>query len=291
MSGFWTLSAVVPTEMAEAAAWLLAEVLDSAVEVQDAGTLPGGAGEDAARVVMRFFEPPAETVPAQVAQVLAQLGLPETPLEARRTEDDGWKDAWKAWFHRQPLSARLWVRPPWEADGPAPAKTVVIDPGLAFGTGSHATTRAAATVLDELLAEGPPTTLLDVGAGSAILAIGAALLGHRAVGVEIDPTAVENARDNVALNGVTEQVTLHVGSVDVVDGPFPVVVANIIAPILIELAPEITARVTDHGTLVLSGLLTSQEAAVRAAYPAFDVLERRIQDGDWLALRLRRGAP
>lgn len=290
MSGFWQISAAVPAPLAEAAAWLLAEHFDSAVEVQDAGTLPGAGADGLARVVLRFAEAPPETLPAEVADRLGALGLFDVPLATRQDDDDSWRDAWKAFFRRQPLSPRLWVRPPWAADGPAPAKTIIIDPGLAFGTGSHATTQTACALLDTLLASHPPCTVLDVGCGSAILGIGAALLGHRAVGVEIDPVAVDSARENLALNGVTAQVTLSVGSAEDVEGTFPIVLANIIAPVLIAIAAPIAARVAPGGVLILSGLLDHQEADVRAAYPDFTVTERRVQAERWVALQLRRPA-
>ncbi|MCB9536418.1 MAG: 50S ribosomal protein L11 methyltransferase [Myxococcales bacterium] len=161
---------------------------------------------------------------------------------------------------------------------------MIIEPGMAFGTGTHETTRGVMRALDAHL-PAAPATLLDVGCGSAILSIAAARLGHRAVGVEIDPVAVDNARHNLRLNGVEDRVELHVGSADAVEGRFPIVVANILAHILIELAPLIIERTGD--VLVLSGMLHGQVDAVRAAYAGLDEVER-FEEGPWTVLVLRR---
>ena len=153
---------------------------------------------------------------------------------------------------------------------------------MAFGIGTHPTTSGAMKMLDSLLTY-PPRHLLDVGCGSGILSIAAAKLGHRATGCEIDPVAVKNAQTNIELNEVSSQVNVLVGSADDVAGQFDLVVANIIAPVLIDIAGAISNRATDQ--LILSGLLAEQERQVLAAYPNFGVRER-TQDGSWVVLLL-----
>lgn len=292
---FWHVSFDVPAELAEAAAWLLAERLDTSVETQDTHTMDRGAGDGTTRVVVRFGEAPPETLPAQIHGVLSGLGLANAPLRTARHEGDDWREGWKAFFHLQRLSERFAVRPPWEPDHAEAQHTIIINPGLAFGTGSHATTRGVMKALDHLLGDRPPMDILDVGTGSAILAIAAAKLGHRAVGVEIDALAVDSARENLTLNGAEATVDLQLGSAGDIERTFPLVIANIIAPILIAIAPEIAAR-AEHD-LILSGLLEAQEADVRAAYPGFERIERfeegpidptNPQETAWIVLHLRR---
>lgn len=285
---WWQLSLEVPAELSEAAAWLLAERLEIAVEVQDDVTLERGVDTETHRVTIGLPHSPDEAMIVAARQALAPLGLSEIPLQQRHHDNDDWQELWKASFHRSPLSARVWVRPPWEAPADPPAHTVIINPGMAFGTGQHATTRLAMQLLDEVLADRPPLRVLDVGAGSGILAIGAALLGHSAVAVENDPETLNNARENLELNGVADRVEHVCGTADELSEVFPVVVANIIAPVLIAISADLRARA--GADLVLSGMLLPQIDEVRACFPDFEERARR-EDGEWGALHLRRRAP
>jgi ribosomal protein L11 methyltransferase len=166
--------------------------------------------------------------------------------------------------------------------------TVVIDPGMAFGTGQHQTTRGCIRMLDTVLAAVPGAPVLDVGCGSGILSIVAARLGSTAIGVEIDVESFANARENVAVNAVEDRVRLIEGSADAVPGRFPVVVANILAVTLIEIAEQIRARA--DADLVLAGLMLPDVERVVAAYPDFALIDR-LDDGEWAILHLRRVAP
>lgn len=283
---WWTVSVEAPAAMADALAFLIAEQLDLAVEVQDGSTMDKSDGT-ASRVLARMTTPPAEQLPAQIHGVMAQLGLGAAPIHTARSDDESWREGWKAFFKAEQLSPRFGACPPWAEQDPAVPQWIVIDPGMAFGTGNHATTRGVLGMLDDWLGERPPIEVLDVGCGSAILSIAAAKLGHRAVGVEIDPDALTNARENVETNGVGAQVRLVEGSAADIDGRFPLVIANILAPILIDIADGIQAR-CEH-TLILSGLLPKQEAAVVAAYDQLQVVERR-QQLEWVVLRLEKQA-
>lgn len=284
---WWQARLEVPAEMSEAVAYLLAEQLEVAVEVQDEGTLDKGVDADTHRVLIGMATPPDDTFATNVALALEPLGLAHLTVAVVQRDDDDWRERWKAFFHRLQLSPRVWVRPPWEDAAPAPAVTVIIDPGMAFGTGQHATTRAVTALLDEVLADLPPQRVLDVGAGSGILAIAAALLGHTAVAVENDPEAADNATENIGHNGVGDRVTFITGTAAEVPGTFSIVVANIISPVLIAIADELRDRAADH--LLLSGMLHHQVEDVRACYPDFDEVLRR-EDGEWSVMHLRRRA-
>lgn len=285
---WWSVRFEVPAALADAAAWLLAEELDVPVEVRDGSTMVRHGDQETCAVVVGLPQAPPADIDRQIAGCLARLGLPPAAVATRRSEDESWKDGWKAFFRGAPLSARIAVHPPWEAPPPRPV-AVVIDPGLAFGTGTHETTRGVMALLDDWLADRPPLELLDVGCGSGILSIAAAGLGHRAIGVEIDDVALHNARENVARNRVGDRVVLHHGSADhpaLAERRFPLVVANILAVILIDIAPAIAARCAPGGALILSGMLVDQVDRVKAAYPGFTAEEQRTE-GPWVILRLR----
>ncbi len=275
----WVLSVAAEPDLAEALAYLWTTETGLTAEVQDPQTMTRFAG---ARAVLRVEEAPDEVLPL-VRACMGRLGLGAAPIETREETDTDWQVGWRAFFKPCRLSPRVGVRPPW-ADPGEPIE-VIIEPGMAFGTGTHATTRAVMRCLDGLLGDRAETQILDVGCGSAVLSIAAALLGHRAIGVEIDPVALENARENRARNGVEDRVELIVGSADAVEGQYPIVVANILAHVLIDIAPAITARV--GGDLILSGLLEAQEPEVLAAYPGLELVARD-DEGPWRVLHLRR---
>ncbi len=226
--------------------------------------------------------------PAQGAQL-----APPT-VQVRAVADPGWAHEYRRFFHAVPVGRRLLVRPPWE---PVPAGSeravLTLDPGLAFGTGTHPTTRLCLEVIER----DPPAALLDVGCGSGILCIAAALLGTpRSLGVDVDPVAVEVARDNARHNGVGALVRFDETPLHELEGRFSLVVANILAPILLAIGPHLLPRVAPGGRLVLSGLLEREADRVAAAFSGWgaEVLERRraLDDGGepWAALTLRARA-
>lgn len=167
------------------------------------------------------------------------------------TVEPGWEERWRA-FHRGARVGPLWVGPPWEAP-PSGLLTVVIDPGLAFGTGSHATTRLCL----ELLADLPRTSLLDAGCGSGVLAVAAARLGFGPVwAIDVDPQAVEAAARNAEVN----HVAIHIAAADALADPLPAaetVVANITLPAVLALADRVP-----EATLVTSGFLARDPLAL-----------------------------
>jgi ribosomal protein L11 methyltransferase len=226
---------------------------------------------------------------------LAGMGLPVAPYRIFGAElsDELWKDRWREYFRPRAVGQRLWIRPPW-ADLPVEAGDaleVIIDPGLAFGTGTHATTRLCLEALERFRSgpEEPPRSLLDVGTGTAILSIAGHLLGYRPiVAVDNDRDALLAARENLALNGRTGEVTL---TEELPRGRFHLVVANILADTLLELRGAIADRLMPGGVLLLSGVLSGEAEQVEGAYQELGLSPlraERAEDGDWLLLAFRR---
>jgi ribosomal protein L11 methyltransferase len=195
------------------------------------------------------------------------------------------------------VGPRSWVHPPWEVPEHAPGDAlVIIDPGMAFGTGSHPTTSLCLERVDELLAAMPGADVLDVGTGSGVIALLAARLGAgaRIAGTENDPVALQVAAENVERNGLpADRIAWLLKSPDELpppfDQPFPIVVANILLNTLTELAPQIARKVAPGGHLVLSGLLSPQAGLAEAAYEPLGLKPagRRERDG-WVRVEMVR---
>ena len=214
-------------------------------------------------------------------QLLCGGSLPEHHVE--RIEDQDWERSWMDNFQPMRFGQRLWIVPSWHAAPEPDAVNLLLDPGLAFGTGTHPTTALCLEWLD-----GQPLdncSVLDFGCGSGILAIAALLLGApQAVGTDIDPQALEASRDNASRNGIDPSRFPVYLPADLPQQPADVVVANILAGPLVSLAPQITARVKSGGRLALSGILAEQADEVRAAYAgAFDLDPTAIKDG-WVRI-------
>lgn len=201
--------------------------------------------------------------------------------------DDSLLDAWRA--HAAPVRAgrRIVLQPAWVPSGDVAHDDLVVslEPGRAFGSGSHPATRLAVAAIE---AQGPGTRVLDVGCGSGVLAVVAARLGAAEVlAVDVDPEAIRATAGNAAANGVADRVTASLTPVAEVAGSFDLVVANIGLRVLVDLAPALLGRTAPEGLLVLSGLLDEQVPAVVAAYPGTDEVACHREDG-WAAPVLRR---
>jgi ribosomal protein L11 methyltransferase len=211
-------------------------------------------------------------------------------LTIRFVEEEDWAEAWKAFYRPLRVGCTLVIKPSWERfEGSAGDRVIELDPGMAFGTGSHPTTQLCLALLEERV--GPGDRVLDLGCGSGILALAAARLGVRvALALDVDPIAVAAARENVRANGLAGIVQVVEGSTEAAgEAPYDLVVANILADVIIGLASDLARLVRDDGLLIASGIIADRSADVTAALTAagFHHEEARTQ-GEWWALVLRR---
>jgi ribosomal protein L11 methyltransferase len=218
----------------------------------------------------------------------------QDPTITRITDED-WSTSWKEHFKPLRVGQHLVVKPTWE-DFPAGPDDVLldIDPGMAFGTGTHPTTMLCLTVLEKLLSglrsEKKTLTALDVGTGSGILTIAAAKLGIAHISaVDIDPEAVKIARENCLLNGVEDRVTVSDTPLALINGSFDIVLANILAEDLVRMAPDLVARVNPDGLLILSGILIEKETMVIDGYANSTMTMTEVsREGEWSCLVLQQ---
>ena len=232
-----------------------------------------------------FLEDPAQAtaVAAELIRAGDLCGLalaPETDTLARAD----WAEAWKRFFHIERVSERIIIRPSWEVyDAKHGERVITLDPGLSFGTGKHATTQSCLRLLDRLAAEAPGRSVLDMGTGTGILAIAAALLGFPDVrAFDNDPGCMAVAQENARANGLT--LPFAVDDLTHVHPPADIVVANILAPVLIQFAPEVAGSMSQapRARLILSGILDEQYAAVKTAYEAQGLVEEEsLLAGEW----------
>ncbi len=221
---------------------------------------------------------------------VADAGLVDRAWGARvlAVADDAYLDVWRTWAAPVRVGRRVVLHPAWVAAGPAePGELrVVLDPGRAFGSGSHESTRLAAAALEEQVR--PGDRVLDVGCGSGVLAVLACLLGAASVrAIDLEAEAVSATRANAVANGVADRVTAGVAAVASVEGDFDVVVANIGGSVLFDQADAIERRAAIGGRLVLSGLLEERLDALVAAFDGCAEVARAVE-GEWGALVLRR---
>jgi len=221
-------------------------------------------------------------------QALREAGLEvgRASITTRRICSRGWEEAWKAGLDVVRVTPRLAVKPTWKDYVPAPGEVVVeLDPGMAFGTGHHATTRGCLDALARLVRGGE--VVFDIGAGSGILSIAAAKLGaRRVVAIEVDELAARIAADNVALNRTAESVAITCGSgLRCVRGRADIIVANLTAAQITELAPAAAAHLRPGGVFIASGIAADQAAAVRDAVAHAGMTLRESRERDhWVTM-------
>jgi ribosomal protein L11 methyltransferase len=245
-----------------------------------------GVHEDGERLVTHF--PPGTDLVA-VEQVLRAADL-EAQIETADVPPVDWTEAWKGSLDAHQVGT-LVVTPPWLADRYDAATTIVIDPGMAFGTGEHGTTRGVMRLLGDVLR--PEDTVADLGAGSAVLAIAAAKLGaSRVFAIELDEEAISNAEENIVRNGVSDRVHVFLGDAGALlplVAPVRVVVANIISSVLELLLPVIADALTADGEAILSGILAEERAHMLAvlARGGWQVTAEDAEDV-WWSVAIRR---
>ena len=221
---------------------------------------------------------------------LQAFGLrPVGELKVRWVDDADWTDAWKVGYVPQRIG-RVVIVPSWLDEPIGPDEVALrLDPGMAFGTGLHPTTRGCLTLLQEI--SPMPAIVLDVGSGSGILALAAVRLGaERAVCYDTDPLAVEATLANAAANGLADRVTANLGPLPPTPPakPYLLVLANLVAAVLIDLAEPLAGHTAPGGTLLASGIIEARADEVLAALTvAGFALEGRLDDGEWVSLQLR----
>lgn len=292
-------------EAVEAVSEILARVAPGGTSVEPGFELVEdglGARIDTSRpATIRAYVPAIDRAAADraVAIVTEALGHLQAfdlrPIGELRTsvvDEADWAEAWKEHFHVLRLGRRLVIKPSWRRHHRRTDDEVVIDldPGMAFGTGLHPTTRLCLEALEARADRGPLGRALDVGCGSGILSIAAVKLGAtRAVGVDIDPIAIEATLANARHNRVGKRVRAREGSVPSGEGPFDLVLANLIGGLLVELAAPLAKELGPGGTLIASGIFIDREPEVRLALEHAGLqLTGRRHETDWVALEAIR---
>ncbi|MEZ4443481.1 MAG: 50S ribosomal protein L11 methyltransferase [Polyangiaceae bacterium] len=280
----------IDASRADELGYVLVSMGATGVELRDDTTMVKGPGGGLIRLVASFDE-------REVAEeVLASLQADEPELQGEVGEvvGDEWRDAYKEHFRSFALTEKLLVVPPWEEPAPAPGQLVLrLDPGRAFGTGLHDTTSLVAEQLDQRRAVYAGAPILDVGTGSGILALSALLLGaSEAIAIDNDPEVIDVVRSNAALTGLGGRLQVDTTPVENVSGSFPMVVANIRAPVLVAMAPDLAARLAPGGWLVLSGILAREEQEVLDGFLAaglahVETVGRGEGPDRWVAIVMR----
>lgn len=205
----------------------------------------------------------------------------EHNIELLDCAEEDWRNNWKKYFNPIPVGEKLLIRPSWRDDYDAGSRKVLsIDPGLAFGTGGHETTRLCLEMCEKYLKDGD--SVLDVGCGSGILGIATLLLGAKdAVGVDIDEVAVRTAKENAEINGVGDRFTAICGSfTDKVEGKYDIVLANIVADAIMFLSEGIKDFMKDDAVYVMSGIIDTRAEEVKMSVSRhFDIIEEHLENG------------
>ena len=234
-----------------------------------------------------------ETVRSRLSALSSADGIfGSLAMETKTVDDQSWTDVWKKYFKPFYAGSHLVVKPTWEPFDPKPDDLVIeIDPGMAFGSGTHETTGMCLSLLEEIISGGED--IIDVGTGSGILAIGAALLGAgHVLAIDIDPDAVKVAKENVQKNHVEETVSVQQGNLlDRVSDICDICVANIISDVIISFAAPLMSHIRPGGLFLCSGIVSQRsdevEAALRSA--GYEILRKETR-GEWTAFLSRRNA-
>ncbi len=238
----------------------------------------------------RWSEKLSDIVASLEALRLRYPGYGSLRLESKTVPNEDWGENWKAFYHSIRAGKKLVIKPSWENYSPMPGESVIeMDPGMAFGSGYHDTTVLCLSLLEDRLR--PGSRVIDVGTGSGILAIGAALLGAEDVlAVDIDPDAVRVARQNAEINRVADRIRIREGDLlDHVDEICDVCVANIIADIIGRLAGPLKDHIRPGGLFICSGIILERSGEIRTVLEnaGYEILEERSTE-EWTAFCSRR---
>ena len=300
----WTeIKIIVPTADIDAAGAIATMTVPYGIYVEDYSALEEEAMEiakidlideellqkDRTHGVIHIYISPEENPQEAISFIESRLQAESIPyeIELDTCKKEDWQNNWKQYFKPAKVGEKLLIRPVWVEDYEAGGRTVLhLEPGVAFGTGTHETTRLCLETLEQYVT--PETVLLDVGCGSGILSVAALLLGaKRAVGVDIDPLAVKVAVQNGALNGLSAPAysVLQGNLTDKVEGTYSLVTANIVADAIMMLTPDICRFLAPGAVYIVSGIIDIREDEVLSVLAAngFTVCSRREKNG-WICL-------
>jgi len=303
----WTeIKIKVPTEATDDAAAIANMTVSHGIYIEDYSDLEQGALEiahidlideelvksDRTHSIIHIYMSkevnPAEST-EYITERLTALGIEHEVLQNDISEEE-WENNWKQFFKTTEIGKRLCIRPSWEEYDNKTGRCVLsIDPGAAFGTGTHATTSMCLEALEELVS--PDITVLDIGSGSGILSIAAVLLGAKqAIGVDIDPVAVRVATENAKLNNVEDKTEYILGNLDEkITDKYDIVVANIVADAIIALSQSASEKMKENGYFLCSGIIDIRADEVEKALKlrGFNIV-RKITNNNWVAFLANR---
>lgn len=301
----WTeITVKIPTEYTDTAAAIANMTVPYGIYIEDYSDLEAKAEEiahidlideelinkDRTEALIHIYISECDNAAEALAFLKERLTAENIPFScgAEGVNDADWSENWKKYFHATEIGDKLAIVPSWEEyDNKENRKILHIDPGAAFGTGTHATTSLCLSMLENYVVEG--SKMLDIGCGSGILSIASVLLGaETAVGVDIDAQSVKTAKENAELNNVSGKTEYIVGDLaDKINGKYNVVCANIVADVVIRLLGDVRAFMEENAVLLVSGIIDARENDVLAAAEkhGFKVKEKQYKD-NWCAFAL-----
>lgn len=304
----WTeIKISVPSQDVETAENIAQMVVPYGIYVEDYSDLEQAAWEiakidlidedllnkDRTKAIVHIYIPPHENPSEAVAFLTERYTAEKIPhdIDIAVCRNQDWENNWKDYFKSIPVGKKLMIHPVWDDDfDPGDRAVLDIEPGLAFGSGGHDTTRLCLEMMEDYVTR--DTEFLDVGCGSGILSVSALLLGaKKAVAVDIDPLAVKKARENAELNGFdeTRYTALEGDLADKVTGKYNVVAANIVADVIILFCSQVKEFMSDDAVFITSGIIDTRESDVLEAFKkyGFSIVERR-ERGGWLCFALKK---
>lgn len=221
---------------------------------------------------------------------IEEYGRPLGTIQTKEIDEKDWSESWKKYYKPVEIGERIVIKPTWEEYENKDKRLIVeIDPGMAFGTGTHETTYMCTEILEEYIKK--DDIVYDIGVGSGILSIIAARLGAaRVVGVDIDPVCIKVSNENIGLNGVEDKVSVKKGDLlDVISGKADIIVSNILAEIIVKMVPDVMKHLKDEGILITSGIILDKEELVKDSLEqnGFEILDIK-RDGEWVAITSKR---
>ena len=309
---YWTKIAVnTSPEAVEAVAGILMEAGAGGIEIDDPNIWQESVGTNCYGELYPEIRPISPNAPVKVIAYLAgdcrmveviatikkrvlalkNVGLDASPgtISTELLAESDWAHSWKEFYHTQRVGEHLVIKPTWESYIPQPGDMVLeLDPGMAFGTGEHETTRLCLEQLGKRIH--PGSIVYDIGTGSGILALAAAKLGAaKVIACDLDPVAVSVARGNIAHSGLDEKISVQEGSIDAIPGQANLIIANIIADVILEILPTVVDRLVKGGYFLAGGITRERRDEVVDALKASDLtLVAEAKEGDWVSLVSKR---